>query len=321
MTDSAEPGGAAGDSLRDFRPSHVVPADGLPAWEAPDPARPTVPLDPFLPVRLVDRVGDWGQVLCSNGWAAWVDGRLLVAVPSAPPVAGRPMGTADDPRPLLARTEEELGRYRRAVEDLAAGRSDGEMFARRTEGLRFGLVASGGALWVFDTGQDRWLYCDGAGLSPYATADAPSAEARPGRPDQPEPRASERPAAAGTGSKGAPEQGARPAPEPTRLVTPDELPGAPPPATEQTRVVDPGELPATPPDGTRVVDPDELPTAPPAADAERTRVVDPDDLPPAAERQGPQRTRVVDPDELRTRAVAEPPVPPDRGPGGPVEER
>ncbi|MER7911547.1 hypothetical protein [Streptomyces sp. NPDC096068] len=35
----------------DFRPTHVVPRDGLPAWEAPDPELPTAPLDAFLPVR------------------------------------------------------------------------------------------------------------------------------------------------------------------------------------------------------------------------------------------------------------------------------
>ncbi|MET7720170.1 hypothetical protein [Streptomyces mirabilis] len=29
----------------EFRPTHVVPPDGLPAWEAPDASRPTVPLD------------------------------------------------------------------------------------------------------------------------------------------------------------------------------------------------------------------------------------------------------------------------------------
>ncbi|MFD7370583.1 hypothetical protein ACFV87_03915, partial [Streptomyces mirabilis] len=27
----------------EFRPTHVVPPDGLPAWEAPDASRPTVP--------------------------------------------------------------------------------------------------------------------------------------------------------------------------------------------------------------------------------------------------------------------------------------
>ncbi len=74
----------------DFRPTHVVPRDGLPAWEAPDPGLPTAPLDAFLPVRLEERSGDWGRIQCSNGWTAWVDARLLVSVPEDPPAAGRP---------------------------------------------------------------------------------------------------------------------------------------------------------------------------------------------------------------------------------------
>lgn len=74
----------------DFRPTHVVPQDGLPAWEAPDVSRPTEPLDPLLPVQLISRRGDWGQIVCSNGWSAWVDGRLLVSVPQGPPAAGQP---------------------------------------------------------------------------------------------------------------------------------------------------------------------------------------------------------------------------------------
>lgn len=60
----------------DFRPTHVVPRSGLDAWEAPDPGLPTTPLDAFLPVRLEERAGDWGRILCSNGWTAWVDARL-----------------------------------------------------------------------------------------------------------------------------------------------------------------------------------------------------------------------------------------------------
>src|SRR5690349_15940378 len=110
-----------------FRPTHVVPRVGMPAWEAPDPARPTLPLDPLLPVELVERRGDWGYVRCSNGWGAWVDGRRLVAVPEEPPAADGPDGTAD-PRPLLARAEQALTDYRSAVEELAAGALDGEDF-------------------------------------------------------------------------------------------------------------------------------------------------------------------------------------------------
>ncbi len=121
-----------------FRPTHVVPQHGMPAWETPDPARPTIPLDPLLPVHLVERSGDWAHVLCSNGWSAWVDGRLLVAVPQDPPAAGGPRDRTADPRPLLTRAEQGLARYRAAVEDLAGGALDGESFRARTRGLRVG---------------------------------------------------------------------------------------------------------------------------------------------------------------------------------------
>ncbi|MFI8520655.1 hypothetical protein ACIGEZ_22940 [Streptomyces sp. NPDC085481] len=158
----------------DFRPTHVVPRDGLPAWEAPDPGLPTEPLDAFLPVQLVERVGDWGQILCSNGWTAWVDARLLVAVPTDPPAAGAPLTRTADPRPLIARVEDALGRYRRAAEELAGDRVDGETFRRRTHGLRVGMVVDGESLWLFDAEHERWVYCDGTGLSTYATSSAPS---------------------------------------------------------------------------------------------------------------------------------------------------
>ncbi|WP_430382149.1 hypothetical protein [Streptomyces sp. P10-4] len=151
-----------------FRPTHVVPPHGLPAWEAPDPARPTVPLDPLLPVQLVDRRGDWGYIRCANGWGAWVDGRLLVAVPDDPPAGGETDGIAD-PRPLLARVEQALADYRAAVEDLAAGGLDGEAFETRTEGLRIGLVVDGASMWLYDAQEGRWLYGDGRRLSTYAT--------------------------------------------------------------------------------------------------------------------------------------------------------
>ncbi|MFD3825510.1 hypothetical protein [Streptomyces sp. NPDC058625] len=187
-----------------FRPTHVVPGDGMPAWEAPDPAGPTVGLDPLLPVRLVERRGDWGQVLCSNGWSAWVDGRLLVAVPQDPPASGAPLARTVDPRPLLTRTEEALAGYRAAVEALAGGGLDGQGFRTRTRGLRVGLVVDGESLWLYDSDHGRWVYTDGTRLHTYA-ADEP-------------PRAAEAPEAAGYA--------------PTRVV-----PGEP------TRVVSPGPSP------------------------------------------------------------------------------
>ncbi|SCE38343.1 hypothetical protein GA0115253_104729 [Streptomyces sp. Termitarium-T10T-6] len=161
----------------EFRPTHVVPPDGLPAWESPDVARPTDPLDALLPVELRDRRGDWAYVACSNGWSAWVDGRLLVSVPRTPPAPGAPMARAADPRPLLARAEESLSRYRRAAQDLAEGRSDGEGFRQRTRGLRVGMVVDGESVWLYDAEHERWVFCDGARLSTYAAEAGPGAAA------------------------------------------------------------------------------------------------------------------------------------------------
>ncbi|MFF8386334.1 hypothetical protein [Streptomyces kanasensis] len=216
-------------AVRDFRPTHVVPRHGMATWESPDTARPTVPLDPFLPVRLLERTGDWARVLCANGWAAWVDGRLLVSVPEDPPAAARDTARAADPRPLLTRAEESLGRYRRAVEDLAAGRSDGERFRRNTGGLRIGVVVDGEAMWLYDAGHERWLYCDGYRLAEYAGAAAPSLTPSVARPANPPV----------TPPPGVPVVGAAPGPgtghEPTRVVTTG--PAAPGAAPEPTQVV------------------------------------------------------------------------------------
>ncbi|MGP4046063.1 hypothetical protein [Streptomyces sp. 2A115] len=163
----------------DFRPTHVVPQDGMPAWEAPDSARPTVSLDALLPVRLDERRGDWGHVVCANGWSAWVDGRLLLAVPREPPAAGQPLARTADPRPLLARVEETLGRYRQTVEELANGHLDGESFHGRTKGMRVGIVVDGEAVWLYEAEHERWVYCDGTRLNTYATPEPPAAGPEP----------------------------------------------------------------------------------------------------------------------------------------------
>jgi len=160
-----------------FRPTHVVPQHGMAAWEAPDPARPTVPLDPLLPVQLLERRGDWGHVLCANGWSAWVDGRFLVAVPKDPPVADAPLARTADPRPLLARAEETLTRYRSAVEELAGGALDAEAFQSHTRGLRIGVVVDGESVWLYDAQHGRWVYADGTRLSTYAAEEGPRAAA------------------------------------------------------------------------------------------------------------------------------------------------
>ncbi|WP_406144779.1 hypothetical protein [Streptomyces anulatus] len=270
-----------------FRPTHVVPPDGLPAWESPDVARPTDPLDALLPVELRDRRGDWAYVACSNGWSAWVDGRLLVSVPQPPPAAGQPLARTADPRPLLARAEESLTQYRRAAQDLAEGRSDGEGFRQRTRGLRVGMVVDGESVWLYDAEHERWVFCDGTRLSTYAAQAGPGAAGpASGEAEAPAPAPPPAPAPAPAPAAEPPRMvaGEKPDPEPTRVVAPD--------SPEPTRVVTADE-----PEPTRVVRPD----AP-----EPTRVVTPD---------APEPTRVVTPDEAEpTRAITV--TGPDEPPGG-----
>ncbi|MEU7133609.1 hypothetical protein [Streptomyces sp. NPDC046261] len=220
-----------------FLPTHVVPSSGLATWTAPDAAVPTEPLDPLLPVQLLSRLGDWGQVLCANGWSAWVDARMLVALPQNPPPAGGPLVRTADARRLLARVEETLGRYRRAVEDLAAGRTDAQAFRRTTHGLRIGVVVEGESVWLYDAEHDRWCYCDGTAMTTFAAREpAPAAPGSTGTPAQ-EPEAAEptridRPGAAGP-------------PEPTRLDAhrPAEPAGS---DAEATRIDRPGGPPSAP---------------------------------------------------------------------------
>nr|WP_211821691.1 hypothetical protein [Streptomyces filamentosus] len=235
----------------------MVPRGGLPSWEAPDPGFPTAPLDAFLPVRLAERAGDWGRVLCSNGWSAWVDARLLVTVPEDPPAAGSGLARTADPRPLIARAEDALGRYRRAVEELAAGRADGETFRRRTRGLRVGMVVDGESVWLYDAEHERWAYCDGLGLATYAASSKPSRATAPPRPPgpaaEPEPAAEPDPEAEPVPG---PEAGTRTEPAPGVRPVPT-APGAPV-AYEPTQVVPrvgPGAADAgPPPPPTRVVE-------------------------------------------------------------------
>ncbi|MFB6841336.1 hypothetical protein [Streptomyces sp. NPDC056361] len=223
------------DYVPDFRPTHVVPREGLDAWEAPDPGLPTSPLDAFLPVRLEERAGDWGRVLCSNGWTAWVDARLLVSVPDDPPAAGRPLTRTADPRPLIARAEDALGRYRRAAEELGAGRLDGENFRLRTRGLRVGMVVDGESVWLYDAEHERWVYCDGLGLSTYASSAAPSAAAQESptsEPPPPEPPSDPPPEAGSEGERAA---AAPVGYEPTQVVPQVDPAAAGPPPTQVVR--------------------------------------------------------------------------------------
>ncbi|MEV7617946.1 hypothetical protein [Streptomyces sp. NPDC089799] len=160
-------------AIPDFHPTHVVPREGLPAWETPDASRPTMPLDAFLPVQLLSRRGAWGEIQCANGWTAWVDGRLLVTVPQPPPTGGRPLERAEDVRPLIARAADALDRYRRAAEEHTAGRTDADTFRLSTRGLRAGIVVDGEQVWLYDESSGRWMYGDGTTLATYAVRGAP----------------------------------------------------------------------------------------------------------------------------------------------------
>jgi hypothetical protein len=62
----------------EWAPTHVVPAGGMVAWQAPHPSAPqTAQLQPGLPIQVVERLGAWARVVASNGWWGWVDGRML----------------------------------------------------------------------------------------------------------------------------------------------------------------------------------------------------------------------------------------------------
>ncbi|WP_063771071.1 hypothetical protein [Streptacidiphilus neutrinimicus] len=162
------------DELADFHPTHVAPTDGLATWAHPDFSEPSARLDPLLPVRVADVRGDWARVVCSNGWTAWADGRLLVSLPQRPPSAARqPLSFATDPRPLLQRLEHALTQYREAAEDLAEGTIDLETFRHVTHGLRLGAVLDGEAGWLLDLDEGCWYYCDGLRLRALAATEPP----------------------------------------------------------------------------------------------------------------------------------------------------
>ena len=78
----------------DWQPTHVAPNAGMNTWPSPSPTAPMgPPLDGDLPVAVAARDGAWAQVTCSNGWSAWVDGRLLreYTVDSEPSSEGVPL--------------------------------------------------------------------------------------------------------------------------------------------------------------------------------------------------------------------------------------
>lgn len=62
-----------------WQPTHRVPEGGLLGYTEPGSSTST-PLDAGLPVQVVERVGDWAQVVAWTGWSGWVDGRRLLPI-------------------------------------------------------------------------------------------------------------------------------------------------------------------------------------------------------------------------------------------------
>ena len=58
--------------------THLVPADGMPAWAGPDAkAAPAAQLGGGTPLVVAERFGEWARVEAENGWTGWVHGGAL----------------------------------------------------------------------------------------------------------------------------------------------------------------------------------------------------------------------------------------------------
>lgn len=79
-----------------FVPGYAAPPGGMSAWTQPDgSAQPAAHIEARVELQLLERTGDWARIVCSNGWQAWVDGRLLA--PVAPVAPAGPVATAMAP--------------------------------------------------------------------------------------------------------------------------------------------------------------------------------------------------------------------------------
>ena len=71
---ATQPMAAAGS----WTPTHRAPEGGMACWATPDVTGPVVAtLDAGLDVQVLERQAQLAHVVCSNGWSAWVDARLL----------------------------------------------------------------------------------------------------------------------------------------------------------------------------------------------------------------------------------------------------
>jgi hypothetical protein len=97
------------EQVRVWAPTHIVPAEGMPAWVEPDPAQaPVVNLAARVELRIDEQRGAWARVTGSNGWTGWVDARRLLPFGTAtvapawtaPSAARTPGATGGGIRPL-----------------------------------------------------------------------------------------------------------------------------------------------------------------------------------------------------------------------------
>ena len=97
---------AATDAGVDFYPTHRVPAAGIATYPAADPAAAPGPSLPAgMDVQILEQRPDaWAWIVCSNGWTAWCDGRLLDAMTRYAPAGGLVTFAAPNPqeRPGIA---------------------------------------------------------------------------------------------------------------------------------------------------------------------------------------------------------------------------
>jgi hypothetical protein len=112
--------------------------------------------------------------VCSNGWSAWVDGRLLVPVTAStsPPAEARPANTAEHAAPvadhgkqrpvIAARLQAALDEVRQLADQVAAGTLDMPTFQRRS--FTAGLILFDDEAWFLDLHHGRWCRYDGIGV-------------------------------------------------------------------------------------------------------------------------------------------------------------
>ena len=150
-----------------WQPTHAVPAGGLPAWNAPDPAAPPVTqVAERLLVRVLESNGAWARVVFENGWSGWLDGRRLtpLAAQPTPPLPGQP--TPPPPEDAVsAAMRQAVEACRKLLDDFEQRRIDEQ--ALRAGLLDAAVIRLPGCLVLLDMEQGRWARFDGSRLDVF----------------------------------------------------------------------------------------------------------------------------------------------------------